>query len=89
MKDFVLLKRTYPISQQDRYCDGYDYIIKNTTNEERNQLEILNINIQKTIQTGEKYIYQVGKLNNKFKVMCVSFNNHKIIRRLFFGEKNI
>ena len=35
MKDFELLKRTYPVSRYDRLCDGYDYIIKNSTEEER------------------------------------------------------
>ncbi len=43
MHKFELLKRTYPISQYDRYCDGYFFILNNTTEEERNELEI-NIN---------------------------------------------
>ena len=29
-KDFDLLKRSYPVSQYDRYCDGYKYILENT-----------------------------------------------------------
>jgi hypothetical protein len=35
MKEFELLKRTYPISQYDRLCDGYLYILDNSSTEER------------------------------------------------------
>ena len=84
MKDFELLKRTYPISEFDRFCDGYDYIIKNTTEDERNQLDI-NINeLQRVIKSGEKYIYQVAKEGKEFKIMCLCFNNYAIIRKKLF-----
>jgi hypothetical protein len=82
--NFELLKRTYPISQYERYCDGYDYIMKNTTLEERNELDINKNNLQRIIKTGEKYIYQVAKENREFKIMCLSFNNYSIIRNKLF-----
>lgn len=48
--NFELLKRTYPISQFERICDGYSYIIKNTTPEEQKSFG----KIQKTIKKGVK-----------------------------------
>jgi len=84
MKDFELLKRTYPISEFDRFCNGYDYILKNTTEDERKELGI-NINeLQRVIKSGEKYIYQVAKEGKEFKIMCLCFNNYAIIRKKLF-----
>ena len=83
--DFTLLKRTYPISQYDRYCDGYDYIIKNTTPEERKEWGINDDDLQKVIKKGEKYMYEVGKENGIFKTLSISFTNYGIIRKYIFG----
>lgn len=84
MKTFDLLKRTYPVSEFDRLCDGYDFIIKNSTLEERLEWGI-NINeLQKVIKEGEKYIYQVAKENGEFKDMCLCFTNYAIIRKRIF-----
>ena len=83
--DFVLLKRTYPISQYDRYCDGYDFIMKNTTLKERKKMGINDNKLQKTIKKNEKYIYEVGKENGVFKTLSISFSNYAIIRKYFFG----
>jgi hypothetical protein len=84
MKNFELLKRTYPVSEFDRLCDGYDFIIKNSTPEERLKWEI-NINeLQKIIKEGEKYIYQVAKEGEEFKTMCLCFTNYAIIRKRIF-----
>lgn len=86
MKDFELLKRTYPISEFNRRCDGYDYIIKNSTIEERT-LWCIDINkLQQTIVCGERYMYQVGKENGVFKAMCLSFANYAIIRKYLFNK---
>lgn len=83
--DFVLLKRTYPVSETDRYCDGYLYILDNTTVEERMELKInIREDLQREIKAGEKYIYQVGKINGVFKTMCLSFKNYEIIRKKLF-----
>ena len=71
MKDFELLKRTYPVSEFNRNCDGFVYILDNTTTEE--------------IKEGEKYIYQVAKEGKEFKAMCLSFSNYAIIRKHIFG----
>ena len=84
MKDFELLKRTYPVSQHERFCDGYDYIMKNSTPEERKEWEINENELQKTIKEGEKYIYQVAKENGEFKIMCLCFTNYAIIRKKIF-----
>jgi len=81
LTDFELLKRTYPISKTDRYCDGYEYIMNNSAPEDRNSW---NCDIQHVINKGEKYIYQVAKDNNIFKVMCLSFKNYEIIRKFIF-----
>lgn len=85
MKDFELLKRTYPISEFNRRCDGYDYIINHSTLEERTQWGVVTDKLQQTIMIGEKYIYQVGKENGIFKAMCLSFENYAIIRKHLFG----
>ena len=84
MNDFELLKRTYPVSLYERFCDGYDYILKNSTADERNEWEI-NINeLQRVIKVGEKYIYQVAKEGKEFKTMCLCFSNYAIIRKKIF-----
>jgi hypothetical protein len=85
MKDFELLKRTYPISQVNRYCDGFDYIMENSTKQEREQWGINDNDLQKVIKIGEKYIYQVAKEEKEFKTMCLCFENYKIIRKHIFG----
>ena len=85
MQKFELLKRTYPTSTFNRYCDGYEYILKNTTTEERNDLGIVDSELQRIIKQNEKYIYQVAKENKAFKVMHLSFKNYEIIRKKMFG----
>lgn len=81
MKAFELLKRTYPISQYDRFCDGYDYIMKNSSPEERKYWRIDENGLQRMIKAGEKYIYQVAKEGQEFKTMCLCFENYAIIRK--------
>lgn len=85
MKNFELLKRTYPVSEFDRICDGYVYICDNTTAEERKEWKINLLDLQRTIKAGEKYIYQVAKDKGVFKAMCLSFSNYIIIRKHIFG----
>lgn len=84
MRGFELLKRTYPISQYRRYCDGYDFILKNSTTSERLSWGIKDNDLKKYIETGEKYIYQVAKENKLFKTMSICFENNKIIRKNIF-----
>jgi len=84
MHDFQLLKRTYPVSQFERICDGYDYIQKNSTEEERKEWGINLNQLQRVIKEGEKYIYQVAKEGKEFKVMCLCFKNYEIIRKKIF-----
>lgn len=84
MKDFELLKRTYPVSECDRPCDGFFFILDNTTTEERREWRINAKELQKVIKEGEKYIYQVAKENGAFKVMCLCFKNYEIIRKFIF-----
>lgn len=85
MRDFELLKRTYPVSEFDRYCDGYRYILKNTTPEERLKWNINVNDLQREIMAGEKYIYQVAKEGKDFKIMSMCFSNYAIIRKYIFG----
>ena len=86
MKDFELLKRTYPVSQTNRVCDGYDYILKNTTLKQRLEWGINDKELQREIRTGERYIYEVAKEHYKlFKVKYVCFSNYAIIRKHIFG----
>ena len=85
MQKFELLKRTYPTSTFDRYCDGYDFILKNSTVEDRKQWGIIDSELQRVIKKNEKYIYQVAKENKAFKVMHLSFKNYEIIRKKIFG----
>ncbi|MFA5207319.1 MAG: hypothetical protein WC428_01565 [Candidatus Paceibacterota bacterium] len=90
MKDFELLKRTYPISEFDRPCDGLFFIMENSTPEERMTWGISGRGInareelQQKIKKGEKYIYQVAKDKGEFKVMCLCFSNYMIIRKYIF-----
>ncbi len=84
MKDFELLKRTYPVSEFDRPCDGYDYILKNSTPEERLEWGVWMHELQTRISVGEKYIYQVAKEGNEFKTMYLCFKNYAIIRKKIF-----
>lgn len=87
-KDFELLKRTYPISKYDRVCDGYKYLLDNTTPRERRKWGIQKKKLQRIIKTGEKYIYQVAKEGREFKTMCLSFPNYEIIRKHLFGKED-
>jgi len=84
MKDFELLKRTYPVSEIDRPCDGYDYIMKNSTEEERLEWGLDMNELQRVIKEGEKYIYQVAKEGREFKTMYLCFTNYAIIRKKIF-----
>ena len=84
MKDFELLKRTYPVSEYNRTCDGFIYILDNTTTEERKEWKINALELQRVIKAGEKYIYQVAKDQGVFKIMCLSFSNYAIIRKHIF-----
>jgi hypothetical protein len=85
MKDFERLKRTYPVSEINRICDGYVYILDNTSTEERKEWKINARELQQEIKVGEKYIYQVAKDNGVFKIMCLCFTNYAIIRKHIFG----
>jgi hypothetical protein len=85
MKDFELLKRTYPVSEFDRHCDGFVYILDNTTPEERKEWKINARELQRVIKEGEKYIYQVAKENGEFKILSMCFSNYAIIRKYIFG----
>ena len=89
MRDFELLKRTYPISQFNRFCDGYDFILKNSSEEERNLWGVDINKLQRTIKEGEKYIYQVAKEGNEFKIMSMCFDNYAIIRKHIFGIDDV
>lgn len=89
MKDFELLKRTYPVSQFERFCDGYDYIIKNSSPEDRKKWGVDDSELQRVIKEGEKYIYQVAKEGREFKIMCLCFKNYEIIRKNIFGIEDI
>jgi hypothetical protein len=84
MKDFELLKRTYPVSEFDRVCDGYFYIMQNSTQEERLEWGIDLQELQRIIVAGEKYIYQVAKEGQEFKTMCLCFTNYAIIRKKIY-----
>ena len=85
MKDFELLKRTYPVSEFDRTCDGFVYILDNTTAEERKEWHINARELQRVIKAGEKYIYQVAKVGREFKILSMCFSNYAIIRKRIFG----
>ena len=85
MKEFELLKRTYPVSEFDRICDGFVFILDNTTSEERKEWKINAKELQKEIKEGEKYIYQVAKVGKEFKILSMCFSNYAIIRKRIFG----
>jgi hypothetical protein len=88
MKDFVHLKRTYPISQYERECDAYKFLMENSTEEQRNAWGVSTNKLKKTILPNEKYIYQAGLDNGTFKTMSSSFDNFAIVREYIFGIKD-
>ena len=69
-KQFELLKRTFPTSQFERICDGYKFILDNTTPSDREKWGIDEKVLQRKIKRGEKYIYQVAKEGKEFKLDC-------------------
>lgn len=73
------------MSQFDRYCDGYKYILEKTTPRERRRWKIEKKKLQRVIKGGEKYIYQVAKEIGEFKYMSLCFSNYAIIRKHIFG----
>lgn len=85
MDEFLLLKRTYPISTSDRECDAYKYLIETTTEAQRTEWGIESHSLKKIIRENEKYIYQVGKENGQFKAFYSSFENYAIIRKYIYG----
>ena len=87
--DFNLLKRTYPISKYTRICDGYIYIMENTTQTERLKWGIEDKKLQTKISVGENYIYQVAKEDKDFKTMYLCISNYTIIRKYIFGFDDI
>ena len=84
MNDLILLKRTYPISKFNRFCDGFFFIKKNFTDEELKKMGINPNKIQRIIKEGEKYIYQVAKDGKEFKTLSLSFHNFELIRKHIF-----
>jgi len=88
MSKFTLLKRTYPTSKEYRECDGYKYIMENYTVEQRVAAGIDDEKLKKIIQSGETYMYQVGKENNKFKTKYISIENFELIRLNLFGNRD-
>lgn len=85
MDEFLLLKRTYPISTAERECDAYKFLIENTTEDQRNEWGINTNSLKTTIKENEKYIYQVGKENGEFKTFSSCFENYAIIRKFIYG----
>ncbi len=88
MKNFLHLKRTYPISIYERECDAYKFFIENSTEEQRKEWNIDISSLKKTILPYEKYIYQAGKEDGKFKTVSSSFENFAIVRKHIFGVKD-
>lgn len=88
MKEFLHLKRTYPISQIQRDCDAYKFLLENTTEEQRQTWGIVTTNLKSVIQPNEKYIYQAGIEDHTFKTMCSSFENFALVREYIFGVKD-
>jgi|WetSurMetagenome_2_1015567.scaffolds.fasta_scaffold984539_1 hypothetical protein len=86
--DFIHLKRTYPTSTLERECDAYKFFTGNTTEDQRKEWGVDIATMKKTIQANEKYIYQVGKEDGKFKVVCSSFENFALIRKYIYGVKD-
>lgn len=84
MRGFYLLKRSYPISQYERYCDGYDFFIEHTTKKERSEWGINENKLQRLISVGEKYIYQVAKIDKEFHTHYMSISNFRLIRKYLF-----
>jgi hypothetical protein len=85
MRNFTLLKRTYPISTVERECDAYKYLMENTTEVQRKKWGIDTATLKPVIKENEKYIYQVGKENGEFKTIATSFENYAIVRKFIYG----
>jgi hypothetical protein len=75
MKEFVLLKQTFPISEHDRYCDLYLHL------KEVGGVDMNDFN--EIIRDGEKYLYRVGKEKGKFKTMHISLHNFEVSKKKY------
>ena len=84
MRKFQLLKQTFPVSEFDRECEGYKFIMEHLPPIVRKKLEIDDRKLQRIIVGGEKYMYRVGKENGKFSAMTISLANFEIIRKHIF-----
>jgi hypothetical protein len=85
MQGFMLLKRTYPISQFERECDAYNYLFQHTTEEQRAGWGVDISKLKKTILANEKYIYQVAKEGDEFRAFYCTYENYAIVRKFIFG----
>jgi len=81
MSKFVLLKQSFPKSRKERKCDAYNIIMEQTSKEERERLGLKDDDIAQNINSGDKYLYRVGKENGKFKAIHISVKNFEIIRK--------
>jgi len=88
MQDFILLKKTYPVSIYERACDAYKYFAECTTEDQRKEWGIDISKMKKTIQPYEKYIYQAGIEGGNFKTLSSSFENYALVREHVFGIKD-
>ena len=59
--------------------------MENSTEEERLNWGIIDSELKSIIDVDEKYIYEVGKIDNKFITKSTSFINFKIIRNHILG----
>ena len=81
MSNFVLLKQSFPKSRKKRKCDAYDLIMEETTPKQREEAGVIEDDLVKEINRGDKYLYRVGKENGKFKALHISITNFEIVRK--------
>lgn len=81
-----LLKRTWPISEDDRECDGYKRIMRKSTEEQRQAWGVDPSKLQTIIRAGERYIYQVGMIGGEFLPFSCCFGNNSILKKFIDKE---
>jgi len=85
----TIFKSAYYRSKKDRDCDGYKFIVKNTTELERKELGFSLDNLQEKILKGEQYLYRAGiDDDHSFNSMYISLKSFEVLRKKYFKKED-
>lgn len=85
----TIFKSAYYHSKKERDCDGYKYVVENTTEEERIKLGFSLDDLQQKIGKGEQYLYRAGiDDDHSFNAMYISLKSFEVLRKKYFGMED-